>query len=55
MYSRLSTSDAKKRYLNQEWQQVPRHEEDKKKYCVPIILQQKVYMIVRLGYFHGKM
>ena len=30
MYSRMSTSDAKKRHLKQEWRQVPRSEEDKK-------------------------
>ena len=29
MYSRLSTSHSKKWHLNQEWQQLPRREEDK--------------------------
>ena len=42
MYSRLSTSVAKKRHLNQEWRQVPRSEEDKEgKYFSPVILQTK--------------
>ena len=42
MYSRLSTSVAKKRHLNQEWQQVPRSEEDKEEmYFSPVILQTK--------------
>ena len=42
MYSRLSTSVANKRHLNQEWRQVPRSEEDKEGiYFSPVILQMK--------------
>ena len=37
MYSRLSASVAKKRHLNQEWQQVPRSEEDKEGILQPCL------------------
>ena len=29
MYSRMSTNDAKKKHLNQQWRQVPQSKEDK--------------------------
>ena len=48
-YSRLSTSDAKKRHLNQEWRQVPRSEEDKKG-ILHSCHSSAEGMIVRVGY-----